>query len=197
MDADVTLIIPHMPTAQREVMLERAVLSVQAQTVKPDNVIVMADTEKQGAAAMRNAALEQVTTTWVAFLDDDDELLPQHLSTLLSYAYNIPGADVLYPGCRVFDGHGREVPRHMEWGRFLQDFDPELLRRKSYIPVTSLVRSSFAKQAKFAAPAGSVYDDWGFYLQLLDLGAKFLHVPVVTWYWHHHGNNSQGLPSKW
>jgi hypothetical protein len=136
-----------------------------------------------------------VSTSWVAFLDDDDELLPPHLDALLTHACTT-GADVIYPGCIVLDPAGREVPRRDEWGRFGREFDAELLRKRSYVPVTSLARTSLARLAGFGAPTGSNYDDWGFYLRMLDLGAMFSHLPEITWYWHHHGKNSSGQPGK-
>jgi glycosyltransferase involved in cell wall biosynthesis len=196
-NAEVTLIIPHIPTDERAAMLERAVLSVQAQTIQPAAVLLMTDTEREGASVMRNRALERVETPWVAFLDDDDALIPHHLETLLLYAHvDLPG-DVFYPICRVFDKDLREIPRHMEWGRAYQDFDADLLRQKSYIPVTSLVRTEFAKRSQFKAPEGSYYDDWGFYLGMLEQGAQFVHVPIVTWLWYHHGANTQGRSDLW
>jgi hypothetical protein len=193
---DVTVIIPHIPTEQRHTMLARATESVRLQTIKPKHIFVMTDYGREGAAAMRNAAIKEVKTKWIAFLDDDDEWLPQHLATLLNYARN-DEYDVLYPGCRVYNKHGIEIPRKMEWGRYLQPFDANLLRLVSYIPVTSLVRTELAQRAEFKPPEGSVYDDWGFYLSMLDLGARFVHVPAITWRWWHHGDNSQGLPTKW
>src|SRR5262245_19647776 len=192
---DVTVIIPHTPTEARFIMLQRATSSVVTQTVQPADLIIETDDNAEGGSATRNRAIERVKTKWIAFLDDDDELLPIHLATLLNYARN-DEYDVLYPGCRVYNKDGYEIPRHMEWGRYLQPFDPDLLRLTSYIPVTSLVRTELAKKVKFEAPDGSVYDDWGFYLQLLDIGARFVHVPVITWKWYHHGGNSQGLASK-
>jgi glycosyltransferase involved in cell wall biosynthesis len=193
--ADVTMIIPHIPTPARHVMLERALKSVADQTVQPAQTLLMYDDERLGASELRNRMLAMVETKWVAFLDDDDELLPTHIATLTNYARN-DDFDVYYPGCRVYDHRGIEIPRRMEWGRFLQPFDAQLLRLTSYIPVTSLVRSELATKAKFEPPPGSIYDDWGFYLQLLDMGAKFKHVPQITWKWHHHGTNSSGLASR-
>lgn len=193
--ADVTVVIPHIPTPARQRMLERALQSVADQTVQPMQTLLMYDDDGIGGSEMRNRMLPLVETKWVAFLDDDDELLPTHLATLTNYARN-DDYDVYYPGCRVYNERGIEIPRRMEWGRFLQPFDAHLLRLTSYIPVTSLVRTELAQKAKFEPPAGSVYDDWGFYLQLLDLGAKFLHIPQVTWKWHHHGANTSGLASR-
>ena len=190
---DVTVVIPHIPS--RDEMLSRAVHSVKNQTVRPQAVIINVDEEQKGSGIMRDEAVQRVETTWTAFLDDDDELLPVHLAVLLNHARN-DDVDVLYPGCRVFNEHNREIPRMMEWGRYLLPFDADLLRKQSYIPVTSMVRTELAKKASFTAPSGSVYDDWGFYLQLLEQGARFKHVPTITWFWHHHGKNTQGLASK-
>jgi len=193
----VTVIIPHIPTRRFE--LTRAVTSVAAQTHQPENVVISFDKRHDGSALTRNRALYHISTTWVAFLDDDDELLPDHLTILLHHALR-SGATVVYSGCRVVDARGEILPQREEWGRFGQPFDADLLRQKSYIPVTSLVHANLAKQALFGPPATSPdsdYDDWGFYLRLLGVGAAFLHVPEVTWVWHHHGNNTSGRPDRW
>lgn len=192
---DVTVIIPHIPTDERRDMLTRALNSVKNQTVGPAQILLMYDDAREGASVLRNRMLALVETKWIAFLDDDDTWLPHHLATLLNYARS-GEYDVLYPGCRVYDHRGLEIPRRMEWGRFLQQFDPDLLRLTSYIPVTSLVRTELAQRSEFRPPEGSVYDDWGFYLKLLDMGAKFKHVPHITWNWYHHSSNSSGLPSR-
>ena len=135
----------------------------------------------------------------IIFLDDDDEFMPQHLEVLLQNAMR-SGATVVYSGCRVLDPNGMVIPLREEWGRFGEPFDAELLKRKAYMPVTSLVHTTLAKQALFGPPAAapdSDYDDWGFYLRLLGLGASFLHVPEVTWVWHHHGQNTSGRGDRW
>lgn len=189
--SDVAIIIPSIPA--REKMLKRALASIEAQEgFAPADVLVMLDEEREGSATMRNLALEKISEPWIMFLDDDDEFLPNHFKVLLAARDKHPDVDVFYSGCRVYGKDGREIPRRMEWGRYLQPFDADLLRQKSYIPVTSMVRTDLAKQARFEAPEGTYYDDWGFYLGMLNLGAKFLHVPKVTWTWHHHGKHSQG-----
>lgn len=186
----VTVLTPTIPG--REAMLRRALESVASQKRQPDNVIVMTDQDRAGAIETRNLGLERVRTEWVAFLDDDDELLPHHLRNCLAWAEK-SGADVVYPGCRVFGPDGREMKRPWQAGRFGKPFDPDLLRKKSYIPVTSLVRTRLAKQVGgFSYPEGSGYEDWGLYLKLLDAGAVFSHLPVITWFWHHHGDNTSG-----
>lgn len=192
----VTVVIPTIPP--RVAMLNRALRSVFRQEHEPYvSVSITKDTERHGSAWTRNEGLRRVTTPWTAFLDDDDELLPNHLATLVAAAEET-GADVVYSGCRVLGADGREIPRLPEWGRFGLPFDPDLLRQRSYLPVTSLVRTEMARDCGgFRRPEGSIYDDWGFYLAMLDAGAQFHHVPEVTWIWHHHGANTSGLPERW
>jgi glycosyltransferase involved in cell wall biosynthesis len=197
---DVTAVIPTHPARVRSGMLECALQSVLRQTVQPREIIVVNDTERRGSAMTRNRALQKATTKWVAFLDSDDEWLPTHLEVLVTTVAALEvadtPADVIYTGCRVVGPTGLELPLQEEWGRFGMPFDADLLRRKSYIPVTSLVRTRLATEAWFEPPSGSPYDDWGFYLRLLDRGAMFHHVPEVTWTWHHHGANTSGQPGR-
>lgn len=188
----ITVVMPHIE--EREEELKRAIKSVSEQELKPDAFIVQIDDTQSGSAITRNLALKVVETDWVAFLDDDDEMMPNHLSEL-SQCAETTGADVIYPGCEVIGGSDPH-------DRFGQPFDPDLMRQKSYIPVTSLVRMSLVKKLfeehdeAFYRPAGSIYDDWGFYLRLLDTGAIFVHHPVKTWKWHHWHGNTSGLPLK-
>lgn len=193
---DVTVVIPHISERAHE--LVRAVHSVSKQTMAPYDIIISTDAGSLGSAHTRNRALDKVTTEWVAFLDDDDEFLPNHLETLLTYVEkNNYDVDVVYPGCRVINpALGGIIPLRDEWGRFNKPFDANLLRNMSYIPVTSLVRTHLAQLAQFGPPdhdLSSFYDDWGFYLRLLEHGARFIHVPEVTWIWNHHGKNTSGL----
>lgn len=183
----ITVIIPHIPI--RGLQLARAVQSVADQTLPATQIIIQVDADHEGSAVTRNKALECVRTEWLAFLDDDDELYPHHLDECLRAAI-AHDADVVYPGCDVIGGHDPH-------DRFGQPFDPDLMRQKSYIPVTSLVRTYYALEVGgFERPPGSDYDDWGFYLKLLNAGAKFLHHPVKTWRWTHWGYGTPGVPGN-
>lgn len=195
----VTVVIPHLPS--RRYMLQRALLSVHRQTRPPDAINIAVDHNGEGAATTRSRATATVRTWWVAFLDDDDEFHTHHIETLLSHAHTT-GADVIYSTCRVVNlEHDppvipRSHPSYEEWGRPGRPFDPELLRRRSYLPITSLVRTGLAQRSRFVAPEGTHYEDWGFYLGLLDLGAKFAHIDEETWTWHHGRHNTSGIPGR-
>lgn len=198
MPSDITVVISTIPP--RHQLLERAIRSVEAQTIRAERIIVEPDLDHTGAAATKNRGIAKVDTEWTAMLDDDDEFLPPHLEKLMAAAL-AHDVDVVYsmpyiPG----------VPGGMDNnGRFGKPFDADELRKRSYIQTTSLMRTSLLKEAGgFQCPAGSVYDDWGCYLALLDLGAKFFHVPEQTFVWHHHGygrpgipGNTSGQPDRW
>jgi glycosyltransferase involved in cell wall biosynthesis len=172
----ITVVIPTIPGREQELL--RALASVQAQTLQPDTVVVELDADRDGAAVTRNRALDRVATEWVAFLDDDDEFYPDHLKRLARYTL-LSGVDVAYPG---YDCDDDPV------NCFGIPFDPVLLRRRNYIPVTVLARTELVGEAGGFQPHpddnGDPCEDWGLWLSMLDLGAKFGHLPVKTWRWN-------------
>lgn len=179
--------------------MRRALRSVLAQTTPVAAMSIVTDLLGEGAGVTRDRAMAGVRTEWIAFLDSDDEWQPNHVAELVDTQLRT-GADVVYPACRVLHAELGEIPSSHpfweEWGRPGKPFDADLLRQRSYLPVTSLVRTELALKSSFVPPDGSHYDDWGFYLGLLDQGAEFVHLPRVTWTWHHGPHNTSGQPTK-
>lgn len=48
----------------------------------------------------------------------------------------------------------------------------------------------------FAPPPGSAYEDWGCWLNMLDLGTRFVYLPERRWIWHWHEAQTQGLGDR-
>jgi glycosyltransferase involved in cell wall biosynthesis len=174
----ITVVIPTIEGRENE--LRRAVGSLQWQALAPNYLRVAVDHKREGAAATRNRALETVRTEWVAFLDDDDQFKPSHLRACARNAA-LTGADLVYPW---FDVEGGDD----EIGMFGVPFDPVLLRKRNYIPVTVLVRTELARKVggfvDHPDVNGDPCEDWGLWLALLDAGAVFSHLPQRTWIWH-------------
>jgi glycosyl transferase family 2 len=204
---DITVCIATIPP--REKMLRRAMASVAVQTLQPAAIVVEYDHEHTGAAATKNRALARVDTPWVAFLDDDDTFWPAHLEMLRIMAEDGSWEDapqehgpwdVLYSIPNVPQLPGGRDPN----GRYGVPFDPDELRRRSYIQTTSLIRTSMLQDVggfqlpDRVMPDGSlcVYDDWGAWLAMLDAGARFLHVPEITFTWNHWGRGEVGVPGN-
>jgi len=202
--SDVTVVIPTIPG--REDLYRRAVDSVRTQDVHPGFVQAQLDVDRRGAAWARNQALGSVETDWVAWLDDDDELKPNHVKVLVRGA-NASGADLVYTYAE-FRG-GRDPLAQSHGGVLVPEpvdlpFDAEaewsLRRWGNFIPVTYMVRTELVRRVGgfpepygFEASVSRDCEDYGLLLRLLDAGARFHHVPGVrTWVYHYHEGNLGG-----
>ena len=73
---------------------------VMAELAK-DPRVVCAHTANRGAGAAHNTGLDLVTGDFVAFLDADDEYLPNHLSSHLAAMDAYPEVDIFWGGLEV------------------------------------------------------------------------------------------------
>lgn len=204
----ITVVIPTIPP--RKAMLNRAMESVSAACDQlkqqrfstPVELITVGDERREGAARTRHRGLMEVETAWVAFLDDDDVMLPDHLVKLYGAAltdsrcpdYLWSRFVIKYPNGSQLDG-----PAFLGEKAFSQwdDNDP------CQTTITTLVRTELAVAAggflQFAE--GDLIDgqrrgeDFEFTTRCRQAGGEFLHVPHVTWEWWHWGGNTSGLPT--
>lgn len=177
----ISVLTPTIPPRYRE--LARASASVQAQKRPADRHVITMDFHHQGPGATRNAALDQVETEWVAFLDDDDELLPHHLRSCEKFAF-WSSADVVYP-IGAYD-YGVDPLRQCG-----VPFSPHRLRAGNFIPVTVLARTErvvgvggFPTGDQVPRMGETPCEDWGLWLKMLDDGAVFAPLHQVTWRCH-------------
>lgn len=210
----VVVCVPTIPA--RADRLRRAVASVGRQTTSPDvrlTVSVALDGDGDGAARTRNRAWRDAEPSdWIAFLDDDDELRPNHVELCLRHAQTT-GADLVYPWFNIHDDAGHDITardpltvphagsRRSPYGvAFDDELRTELLTRNNFIPVTVLVRRQLVEDVGgFPVPGThewgeSCCEDWGLWRRLLDAGARFEHLPRRTWIWTWHGRNTSGKP---
>lgn len=173
--AVVTVALP-----ERAAMLAENIASVSAQTLAPHAHLIGIDHARVGAVANLNRLARLAVDSgcdWVAQLADDDLADPCHLATLAAHT---DGADIVYPWCRVT---GRP------WNPN-QHFDAAALRQGNYIPATTLIRSDLIVQLGYwRSEAAHGFEDWDFWLRALDVGARFVCVPTVTWTYRFWGGN--------
>lgn len=164
-----------MLTVLTPTILERRYACVEAeesvlrQTVETAHLI-RTDLHREGPAVIRNELAGKATTEWIGFLDDDDLLHPDYTETVSPYFADY---DVVYTW-----GDGLA-----EW--FQHPFDAERLKRGNYIPVTACVRKSLFDQVG-GFPTDVAYEDWGLWLRLLAVDARFKCVESVHWTYRDH-----------
>ena len=190
----VTFAVPTHPArgnaADPDTLLGRALRSVYAQTVVPSGGISVAcDLNGDGAAVTRQRALDEVSTTFVSFLDSDDWLYPNHLETHWRLLQENDG-DVAYS----WWGGNRPFSEKTHRGIPFDNAHPH------HITMTLTVRTELAKQVGFLFPQMHPEwygEDWKMITGLAALGAKFVGTAEETWFYDaSHGGNSSGIPGK-
>lgn len=210
-----TIVIPTIPVRIEAGFTRRAVDSAERALhymrdsrapvgpLREFGVITPCDTERVGAALNRQEGLDAVKTTWVMFLDDDDEFLEHHVDSMLrehaEHAADFYWSrfEIRYPGGAKLDG-----PAFLGKKAFSQwdDADP------CQTTVTTMVRTELAREAGGFAWDGRTGEeidgnrrgeDYAFTVACRKAGGKFRHREEVTWLWHHHGRNTSGMIDKW
>lgn len=203
MPSDITVVVTTIRPRIQAGLLARALASVGRQTLQPDTVVISEDTAREGAAVTRQRGTARVTTSLVAYLDDDDEFGSEHLARCHQLLVDT-GADLVYPW---FDVAGGGDPFPMIFGR---EFDPDKYGINQ-IPVTFLARTAAIRGAggwtegwdpalaenpgtdEYGNRAG---EDYMLTCRMVAAGARIVHLPERTWTWHHDSGNTSGLPSR-
>ncbi len=171
-----------VPTFDRAPQLERALASVEAQTLQPGELIVVDDgstdrtpemlaerfpaarylhQENRGVSAARNRGIEAARGEWIALLDSDDEWLPEKLERQLA-ALGASDAKICHSD-EIWIRNGRRVNpgrRHAKCsGRIFRDCLPLCAISPSSVVIHRSVLEevgSFDEQL----PACEDYDMW-------------------------------------
>ncbi len=187
-----------IPAYNAERFLRRCLASVFAQTLKPDEVIVVDDgsTDRTaalaaelgatvvrrpngGLSAARNTGIQNASGEWIALLDADDLWAPTKLERQTA---SIESDTVLvYTGIRFFDDRGSRGEKPAT--------DPamarEMLRYCNPIPCTYIVRREALLEGGGYREDIRACEDWEMLVRLLRLG-KFVAVadPLTEIYLH-------------
>jgi glycosyltransferase involved in cell wall biosynthesis len=208
-----------IPTRNRPSLVLRAVRSTLAQTYADLEVIVIVDgpdsiTQKAleeindrrlqimvlqspvGAAQARNLAVDAAQGDWIAFLDDDDEWLPEKIHLQMECAR---GSKWLYPivSCELF---ARKSSYEVVWPR-KQPTEPlseYLLARNSWSygegllsTITLLFPKDLFDLVRFR-PELKRHQDWDWVLRAANqegAGIEFIPKPLAIWH------QAEGRPS--
>lgn len=203
----ISVIIPAYKAVQT---IERALASVAGQSLKPDEVIVVDDGSEDGtfevaeafrsqmnginyivvqqdnlgAGAARNRAIAESTGEWLAFLDSDDEWLPEKLAISMR-AIEDNGLTLFAHNYLAINGTQKTLLDCAE--RFNAVADPYVgLYRKGFLATSTVVvrRNSLIEAGNFDEALATA-QDFDLWLKILKKkGSIFSIHPNVLMYYH-------------
>lgn len=169
-----------IPTYNRETLLQRAIESVLHQTHKANEIIVINDGKPLsapprarlietkgsiGPTKARKIACSETICDAICYLDDDDELLPNHLALLsakLEKGYPFAFSKAIYR----YPDHDTEDPEPNNQG-VKEYYNPEALLRQNIAPISSFMHTRAAYE-KIGGWDDSLIrmEDWDFWGRL-------------------------------
>lgn len=203
LDRDLAIVVP---AYNAEATLGRAIASVLAQDAPNWRLILVDDgstdataaiagdhantdsrisyvrLEHGGVAAARNVGIARAEGEYVAFLDADDELVPEYVRAMGDFVRRYPGYDIYHPNLTVVTADGARTPfsartEVVSWG--VND-----LLEECRIPVGGAVVRRAMVQAVGGFRHGPCASDYDLWLRALSQGARALYLPVELYVYH-------------
>lgn len=146
-------------------------------------------------ARAANVGLDQATGQYIAFLDDDDWLHPEHIGRLVAALGDSKVARAAYDDVEIVGWSDEGAP--VKVGTFAVPYDPVALLCENYIPIhAALFDRSLLEEGEGCRfdEMLEFFEDWDFWIQL-SRHTTFTHVPglgaVYRWPPSSHVNDSR------
>ena len=186
-----------LPTKNRPELLARSLESLARQTYKDFEVVLIVDGDGidldvteglnvhvhsapagVGVSRCRNLGIRVAQGEWIAYLDDDDIWLPNHLETLISSVGM--GFPLVYTDSLLEKDGERKLYMSM-------DFDRNAILSNNITPIINVLHQR--EGCGFFDESMVVLEDWDFLIRL-SRKWNFLHVPTQTAIVCWHGDNT-------
>ncbi|MAR01143.1 MAG: hypothetical protein CMI00_11500 [Oceanospirillaceae bacterium] len=140
--------------------------------------------ESRGRAAAANLAMSQSRGMFLNFLDDDDELHPNHLAVFIAQWRRHRETEVFYSGVRVVDKDGKKINVYKE------SYDRGRLLYLNYLPIHAVTfHRRFVETGHRFDESLEFFEDWDFWIQL-SRQTKFYFSKEVTATYHMIGSSA-------
>jgi glycosyltransferase involved in cell wall biosynthesis len=128
--------------------------------------------ENRGLSAARNAGIRASRAPLLAFLDADDQFLPDKLSAQLAVFDAQPDVGLVYTGVRHVDESGALLPQR-GWARDEGDVFPRLVLGNLIHPLVALVRRAPVERAGGFDETLTSVEDWDLWLRISRPGLRW------------------------
>lgn len=142
-----------------------------------DDIIFVPHTFTQDVAKCRNEGISKTTGDYFICLDADDRLKPTFIEKTLEAIGN---SQVCYTDMRQF---GKFEQEHYKY----PDFSSDALKNYQILPSACALCDRHVFEASGGFDPSIVYEDWGWWLRLDQLGFKFTRVPEPLFEYRQHG----------
>lgn len=195
----ISVIIASIPG--RKEYLQRAINSVMSQSLMPDKIIIGIDNDRLGAARNRDRCIESCDTDYIAILDDDDFLLPNHIEILFNTIKN-NDADLVYPSWMIEQGFISHLDHIMgkPWNNNEIHQVPItwMAKTSSILEVGGFSKNFEVMENNFDEHGHRIGEDFIMIKKLVNSGKKIMHINEITWSWNcGHIGSTQGRPDRW
>lgn len=203
-----------IPSFNREKTIERCINSIINQTIAPYEIIVVDDgstdgtikilenlvcdylkiikQNHKGAQAARNLGIMNASGEYIAFLDSDDEWMPQMIETCLKYICNGNTDSVLYGDGFVVEGNKKralKLPGE-------KDMHSLLLRRPGPMFQSMMVRKERLIQIGLLDEKVIAYQEWDTAIRLSKI-CKFVHIKKPLFIYYRQWGSGEGISKTW
>ena len=197
--ADVTVCTATIPT--RVELLERAIRSVTNQTLKVQEHSIKLDLDKLGQPAVLDQIIQQATTKYVAILDDDDELLPNHIQLLYKKIIETD-ADLVFPHFRysnLSDAGHLEKFRGLPWDNNNPHQVPVtwIAKRQSILDVGGFSGDFDVLSYEVDNQGNRIGNDFNLVKKLSKANKHITNISEITWIYHVGHPSTLGMPIRW
>lgn len=175
-----------IPTFNRSAVLPRALDSVLAQSIQPEQICVVDDgstddtaaliarqypqltylaQDNAGVSAARNLGVSKTKARWLAFLDSDDEWLPQKLETQLQAAAQQPDTRLVHCD-EIWIRNGRRVNPMNKHRKCGGDIFGQCLNLCAISPSAAVLRRDLFDQLGGFDPEFPACEDYDLWLRV-------------------------------
>lgn len=155
-------------------------LSILREYEKQDARFKVINKENGGPASARNTAIAHSLGKYILPLDSDDIIAPSFAEKAIKYLEDHSDIKLVYSLCQFFGDRSGLF--------YTEEYKYENILWNNCIVCTAVFRrSDFDKTLGYNANMNAVYEDWDFWLSLLEEGDNVYRIPEVLFYYRVHG----------